>query len=222
MDYNELYKNRDKFKNKFPKYNEFGRLGQTSPLGNPWSSGGEYNDGNTSFVKKLIVIHDIKTIIEIGSGEGASTRPMLEALDITDGYMYACDMTNFQQLPHGHKRFNFWAEKGENLFDKMPNQCDLLHIDTSPHTYDQMKYWLFESKYFDKVKPGGFILLHDVGNSWDDPVWGEDGGDGDKETDAHWTNHRGPFEEFIDKFGWQWTFNKDSNRWGLGLMRKPE
>ncbi len=217
MDYKLLYQNRDKFRDKFPVWNSIGKVGQPSPSGNPWSSGGLYGDGNVSFVKKLIILHDIKYIVELGCGEGASTRAMLEALEITDGQLYGCDITNFSQLPHDNKRFHFSQEAAETHIEKVNDNIDLLHIDTSPHTYEQMHYWMFKSICLDKVKIGGFVCLHDMGNSWEDSVWGEDGGD----TPGQWTNHRGPVKSMLDtnKDKWNWTF-VESNRWGMICMQR--
>ena len=219
MDYKLLYDNREAFSKKFPMLHTIGKVGQSSPPANPWDSGGTYGDGNVTFVKKLIVLHDVKHVIELGCGEGASTRAMLEALDITDGHLYGCDTTNFSQLPHGHKRFHFTQEAGETFVSKFQSEiCDLMHIDTSPHNYKQMHYWMFESNCLSKVKVGGFVALHDMGNSWEDKVWGEEGGD----TPGQWTDHRGPVKKFVDanEGKWDWTFNPDSNRWGMILLKR--
>jgi len=220
MDYKLLYNNKESFSKKFPIPHTTGRVGQLSPPANPWDSGGTFGDGNSSFIKKLIVLHDIKYVIELGVGEGASTRAMLDALDVTNGQLYGCDITNFPQLPHEHQRFHFSQEAGEIFINKfLPETCDLMHIDTSPHNYQQMHYWMFESNCLSKVKIGGFVALHDMGNSWDDKVWGEDhGGD----TPDQWQNHRGPVKEFVDlnEGKWDWGFNPDSNRWGMIWLRR--
>lgn len=125
--------------------------------------------------------NNCKTIVELGVGEGylgQSTFAFLFAARELGGHLVSidigpCDFTVQEVKRIGLARY--WTFLlGDDLHDqfadvldpkrgaitwKAPDSIDLLFIDTS-HTYAQTLAEL--KKYEQFVKPGGFIILHDI------------------------------------------------------------
>lgn len=108
-----------------------------------------------------------KTIIELGTRQGTSTRTLRMAAELLDAWFMTADPDpgcwNFIK-DYAHPRYCQFANvTGEYLFgarDQYP-QPDLLFIDTDPHTYDQTAMWL-DTWVLHGLKPGGVAAFHDT------------------------------------------------------------
>lgn len=100
-------------------------------------------------------------VIELGVRSGDSTSAFLAAAEAQGGEVWSVDVSE-PRVPEWWRELPFWyVTVGDDLTvsDQLPDEVDILFIDTS-HTYEQTKAEL--ELYWPKVKPGGFIVLHDT------------------------------------------------------------
>ena len=100
-------------------------------------------------------------VIELGVRRGDSTAAFLAAAEEQGGEVWSVDIAD-PRVPAEWRDLPFWyLTVGDDLevSDGLPDHVDIVFIDTS-HTYEQTKAEL--ELYVGKVKPGGFIVLHDT------------------------------------------------------------
>ncbi len=105
-----------------------------------------------------------KTIVELGTADGASTMPLLKAAAENDGVLHSVDATS---CPVAAAAVDYYRLSQWWRFHMMstaafasvcPQSIDLLFIDAD-HSYDAVKHD-FET-FAPRVRKGGLILMHD-------------------------------------------------------------
>lgn len=113
-------------------------------------------------IYNITIESNAKQIIELGVRGAESTVSFLAALEQTNGKLWSCDINvPIENAIHlkSNNRWTFVQGSDRDLVNQAPTQCDILFIDTS-HTYEDTLFEL--NSYHTKVKPGGYIMLHDV------------------------------------------------------------
>lgn len=114
---------------------------------------------HVSFVADLVVEHDAKTVIELGTRTGVSTAGWLYGLARTGGHLWSVDLDPEPDLGISEGwTFLQGDDLDPKVFGRLP-VADIVFIDTS-HDYNQTLAEL--NVYRWKVKPGGLIVLHDT------------------------------------------------------------
>lgn len=112
---------------------------------------------------KFAIEDNCKTILELGTGSGVSTKIFLLACKLTGGHVWTVDKRK-ARINHVHYGSNWGLNsmitciKSDSLKYKWDKPLDLLFIDTD-HTYELTLAEL--NKFSPFVKYGHKILLHD-------------------------------------------------------------
>jgi predicted O-methyltransferase YrrM len=115
---------------------------------------------------------EAKHIIELGSRTGVSTVAWLYALEQTGGRLTSIDLDPKPDIgDFDHWTFIQGDDLDPEILDRL-EPADIVFIDTS-HDYPQTLTEL--ETYWYKVKPGGFICLHDTELQWPTGAKLEDG-----------------------------------------------
>jgi hypothetical protein len=175
----------------------------------PWS-------GHLPFAKDLVTAIEPKLLVELGTHDGESYFGFCQAIaeGNFDCVSYAINMWArepeagnhddelFQSIwDYNEIHYRSFSHLVRSTFDEVLRQfadesIDILHMD-GQNTYEAVSH-VFHA-WFPKVKPGGFILLHDVGvRHADFGVW------------KLWDE--------LETFGRRFLFH---HSWGLGILEKP-
>src|SRR5258708_22885379 len=102
--------------------------------------------------------HAAGTCLEIGVRNGASTSAFLSGLEKNGGVLLSVDTADCSQLFAGHPQWKFIQTNSQNPKLHVP-ELDVLLID-GDHTREGYRADL--EKFYPMVKPGGYILSHDI------------------------------------------------------------
>ena len=151
---------------------------------------------HVQMIGNLIVSIKAQRVLELGTDVGDSTRIISAALKQTGGKLWTIDVKpldwNWKELG------NVEALTGNSL-DFIPDRLiDLLFIDddhTYPHVLNELR------KFVPCVRPGGYILLHDVLNK------------------EHGPGVQRSIEEFCSPLKWGWSIFPNSH--GMAVIQTP-
>jgi len=112
----------------------------------------------------LVVSHNLKTVLELGTDIGFSTRALLCGVKRTGGYLTSIDIKNCPEIKQwiSDKQLDkYWTfVESNDLFYNLEKPIDLLFVD-SMHTHDQLKA---ELNLF-SPKTRKFIAIHDTNHA---------------------------------------------------------
>ena len=111
----------------------------------------------------LTVELGLKTVLELGTGEGESTIALLEAVRQTGGRVYSIDVSPCEKAHATIRAYGlekYWTFlQGDSLKIRWDKPIDHLFVDTYhtfSHTLRELK------KYEPYVRSGGIVTLHDI------------------------------------------------------------
>jgi cephalosporin hydroxylase len=110
---------------------------------------------------RLVVAHNMKSVIELGVRHGNSTIALLHALDKTGGHLWSVDVAKqWNGLESDRWTFIEGDDLSDEVMMKLPLYAiDLVFIDTY-HGYQQTVNEI--TKYKPLVRSGGMMAFHDT------------------------------------------------------------
>jgi predicted O-methyltransferase YrrM len=149
-----------------------------------------------------------KTIVELGTRGGVSTRALLAAAEVCDAQLVSVDIEDCSKLDMDERFVRRWsfvrsddiAFAGAPFAEfcagrGLPPQAQAIFIDTS-HTYEQtraeLEHWL------PRLAPGGVMMFHDthMGDGWFRRL--------DGAVSRGWDNARGVIRAIEERLGKRW------------------
>lgn len=157
--------------------------------------------------------HAKGNVFEIGVRDGASTSAFLLGVEAHGGHVYSCDVADCSHLFPNHPQWTFIHANSTDyqaVTRQIPFELDLLLID-GDHSRAGV---LSDFEYVRQVRPGGYVLFHDI-----EPELKPTGC-----SDMSWPGDdvKNVFEELTKQLvPLGWTSEKLPGRYGLGVLRKP-
>jgi predicted O-methyltransferase YrrM len=112
---------------------------------------------------ELVVEMKPEVIVEIGLHNGYAAHAFLAGLaENKKGMLYSVDLIDFSDNikdPELKKYLNFTKADSREFYKTFDKTIDILHID-GDHSYTVCK--ADYENYYPMVRPGGYILIHDV------------------------------------------------------------
>lgn len=162
----------------------------------------------------LVLSLKAKVVVELGVRNGDSTRPLLAAAFITDGYLHSVDIEPAPKIVGASdnilSRWRFYQQDAIEFLKTFDQQIDVAFVDDwhdGDHVYEELQ--LLASK----MTKSGLILMHDTMHTGSHPEYNKSKGD-------QYFGHYGPYGALqrLDKSVWEYVTIPVSH--GLTILRK--